>query len=144
MASAVVVGRVEASSDLGSFAVLLSRGDSQLLAMPSYHWNLDMSSRSFSAVLTLQKTVPHCPWRGTAAGGGGEQGSCLGRLGLWSLPVSMESLNFGLAHLQCLCVFGQGQGTQLLGLGWQRPSWRGVRSQGALRQCQSCFWALRS
>ena len=133
---------VEARSGLGSSAVLLSQGDSQLLAMPSCYWNLDMSSLSLSAVLTLRKTVPHCPWRGKAAGRAGEQGSCLGHLGLWSLPVSMESLNLRLACVWCLSVLGQGQGTQLLGL-WQRPSWSGVRSRGALCQCQSCFWALR-
>lgn len=46
----------------------------------------------------------------------GGQGSCLGHSGLWSLPVSMESLDFGLACLWWLCVLGQGQGTQLLGL----------------------------
>lgn len=31
-------------------------------------------------------------------------GSCLGHLGLWSLPVPMESLDFGLGCLWCLCV----------------------------------------
>ncbi|XP_022406359.1 paxillin isoform X5 [Delphinapterus leucas] len=30
--------------------------------MPSCCWNLDLSSCSFSAVLTLWNTVPHCPW----------------------------------------------------------------------------------
>lgn len=48
-------------------------GSSQLLAMPSCCWNLDMSSFNFLAVLTLWKTVPHCPWRGTGVGGGEEE-----------------------------------------------------------------------
>lgn len=48
----------------------------------------------------------------------GEQGNCLGHSRLRSLSVSMESLDFGLTHLWCLCVLGQGQGHQLLGL-WQ-------------------------
>lgn len=70
-----------------------------------------MSSFSFSAVLTLWKTVPHCPWRGVLGwgGGAGGQGSCLGHSGLLILPVSVESLDFGLARLWRLCVLGQGQ-----------------------------------
>lgn len=73
---------------------------------------------------------------------GGGQGSCRGHLGQWSLPVSMESLDFGPACLWCLCVFGQGQGTQLLGLR-QGHSWSGMRSQWALRQRRSCSRAVR-
>lgn len=84
------------------------------MAVPSCRWNLVMSSFSFSAVLTLWKTVPHCPWRGVLGEGG--QGSCLGHSGLLILPVSVESLDFGLARLWRLCVLGRGQGTQLLGL----------------------------
>lgn len=52
----------------------------------------------------------------------GGQGSRLGHSGLRRLPVSMESLDFGLVCLWCLCVLGQGQGTQLLGL-WQGQLW---------------------
>lgn len=51
----------------------------------------------------------------------GGQGSCLGHSGLWSLPVSMESLDFGLACLWCLCVLGWGQGTQLPGPQQRQP-----------------------
>lgn len=43
-------------------------------------------------------------------GSTGEQGNCLGAFQARSLSVSMESLDFGLAHLWCLCVLGQGQG----------------------------------
>lgn len=42
-------------------------------------------------------------------GGAGGQGSCLGHSGLLILPVSVESLDFGLARLWRLCVLGQGQ-----------------------------------
>lgn len=51
----------------------------------------------------------------------------------------MESLDFGLVCLWCLCVLGQGQGIQLLGL-WQGQLWSDVvffvntRSSG---QCTS-------
>ena len=82
--------------------------------MPVCRWDLDLSPCSFSAVLTLWSTVPHCPWEGST----GEQGNCLGHSRLRGLSVSMESLDFGLTHLWCLCVLGQGQGHQLLGL-WQ-------------------------
>lgn len=45
----------------------------------------------------------------------------------------MESLHFGLACLWCLCVLGQGQGTQLL------PRGRGsLGSDGAFRIHAGC------
>lgn len=47
----------------------------------------------------------------------GGRGVAWGHSRLRSRSVSMESLDFGLASLWCLCVFSQGQGTQLLALG---------------------------
>lgn len=49
----------------------------------------------------------------------------------------MERLDFGLACLWCLCVLGQGQGTQLLGL-WQRHSWSDVGSVSAPERLLGC------
>lgn len=44
----------------------------------------------------------------------------------------MESLDFGLAHLRCLCVLGQGQGTQLLDCGRGSASSDGALLLGSL------------
>lgn len=94
------------SAGLHSFACP-SPGSSQLLAMPSCLWNLDMSSFSFSAVLTLWKTVPHCPWRGTGGGARrGEEGSCLGHLGLWSLRFHGKSGLWACLSVVPLCEAG--------------------------------------
>ena len=64
------------------------------MAMPSCRWDLDLSPCSFSAVLTLWNTVPHCPWRGEYWGAGDLPGAfqateplCFhGKSGLWARP----------------------------------------------------------
>lgn len=84
-------------------------------------------------------------------GSTGEQGNCLGHSRLRSLSVSMESLDFGLAHLWCLCVLGQGQGHPAAGPVAGVACGVVVCSLGALRQprspprlCASEVWSGHS
>lgn len=108
----------------------LSQGSSQLLAMPSCRWNLDMSSFSFSAVLTLWKTVPHClSLEGYWGGGRGVA------WGIWGCGASLFPWKVWTLGLP-VCgasVLGRGQGAQLVGL------CSGILSDtpsGAPSQCQ--------